>query len=259
MNCVILYGEADSSVAKSRPITKKYTKEGSIIWHQELMTFGIDTRNGCNFNLDEFKQGLEDPYVTERISGKRFFSEMDHPPKDNFERFTTVELKNIAYRINRFWFEGNKLYAECETLETERGRDLRALIEANAEVTVSFRGYGIPKPEGGEKMVIVAFDVVYHPSNPTATSVEESFKDKLYSEGYNARQITARMIESGLASYKSISSNHNVYAESAGTGCVPQNIIASESGEVYGFTYTTKEDVKKNNTFKSFRSRLRGF
>ena len=255
---VVLYGEADCTVAKCRPITRKYTKEGSIIWTQELMRFGIETRNGCNFNIDEFKEGIADPFVQERIRGRRFLNENDHPSKEDFERFTTVSMQNVSYRINRFWFEGNILYGECETLETASGKDLRALIEAGVEIPVSFRGYGIPKPEGGEKIVIVSFDVVYHPSNPTALSHEDTFKDKLYSEGYSTREAIYKMIENSNVLYEPIANNAHIYAESVGMPDVkPDALVKNQHGEIYGFTFTAPEELKKQKSYNAFMSRLR--
>lgn len=259
LNTAVLYSESAGQISQSRrPITRKYTKEGSIVWVQEFLTFDRTTRNGNNFKIDEFKIAIDNPYVQERIKGKRFFGELDHPSKENFERFTSVELKNICFRINKLWFEGQTLFAECETIETPNGKIVRALIEADAEIAVSFRGYGIPKPEGGEDIVIVAWDVVYHPSDPTALSKEESFKDKMYAEGFSHIQMIAKAHEVNMLAFENFNTNSHIYAESAGFGIVPDQVIKL-GNEVVGFTFTTNEAKALNSASKAFKSRLKGF
>ena len=259
LNTAVLYSESAGQISQSRrPITRKYTKEGSIVWVQEFLTFDRTTRNGNNFKIDEFKIAIDSPYVQERLKGKRFFVELDHPSKENFERFTSVELKNICFRINKLWFEGQTLFAECETIETPNGKIVRALIEADAEIAVSFRGYGIPKPEGGEDIVIVAWDVVYHPSDPTALSKEESFKDKMYAEGFSHIQMIAKAHEVNMLAFENFNTNSHIYAESAGYGIVPDQVIKL-GNEVVGFTFTTNEAKALNSASKAFKSRLKGF
>lgn len=265
-NIAVLYAEgldvnmvASSLPASARKIDFKYTKNGNIIWKQCLMDFSQTTRNGFNFSKEEFQKALESESVQQRLKGKRFFGELDHPSKENVERFLTVNLKEASHRINSAWFEGDKLWAELETMTSKNGDIVRCMIEMGAEIAVSYRGCGYPRPDGGEDICWTTFDIVYHPSSQTALSVEDSFKMKTYAECITSKYKREDIRLNGEFSFVNIPQNTDmrVYAESDLP--TPEMYIKSNTGETVGFAYTTKEEKDRATLGKSISSFMRGF
>ena len=83
---ITLYGESSIETSpRSRVVERKFVGN-QIKWTQECITFGRQTRNGFIFNKEEFMDAVADPFVDDRIKGKRFYNEMDHPPKSDYER-----------------------------------------------------------------------------------------------------------------------------------------------------------------------------
>lgn len=253
-NLGILY--AESSVGSSRPITKRFTKDGSITWIQELLTFGRPTRNGFTFVEEEFVDAINTPYVQDRINGKRFYGELDHPSKSDPDRFITVNLQNIAIRYNRIWIENHTLFAECETVNSPSGDIVRGMIESGAEIAVSYRGYGVPKPEGGENIVIVAWDVVFQPSDPTATSKENTFKDKMYAEGHSIDAMINKAIALNMCTFDAVPKTGNFYAEASAGEMAPSQIVRLGE-EVVGFTFVNKKELATKKTYNEFTKKLK--
>jgi hypothetical protein len=255
---ITLYGESSIETTPGSRVVERKFIGNQIKWTQECITFGRQTRNGFTFNKNEFMDAIADPFVDDRIRGKRFYNEMDHPPKADYERFITVNMKEVCYRTNRFFFEGDKLYAECETIDIGNGKILRAMIEQDAEIAVSFRGFGIPKPEGGEKIKLVAFDAVFQPSDATALSKEESFKNKMYSEGYSMEAIINEMNKAGMLSTVNVPKTSSLYAESSLEGITPIRAFKA-GGETLGIEYATKEEIERNAKAQGFRNFIINF
>lgn len=255
---ITLYGESSIETSPRNRVVERKFVGNQIKWTQECITFGRQTRNGFTFNKEEFMDAVADPFVDDRIKGKRFYNEMDHPPKSDYERFITVNMKEICYRTNHFFFEGDKLYAECETIDVGNGKLLRAMIEQDAEIAVSFRGFGIPKPEGGEKIKLVAFDAVFQPSDATALSKEETFKNKMYSEGYSMEAIINEMNKAGMLSTVNIPKTSALYAESSLEGITPIRAFKA-GGETLGIEYATKEEIERNAKAQGFRNFIINF
>lgn len=251
---ITLYGESEiSATPRKRIVDRKYVGN-QIVWVQECLTFGRTTRNGNDFLEENFREAIEDPFVNDRIKGNRFFSELDHPSKSDTERFVQVFLQNIAYRNKRFFFENGTMYSECETIDTPSGKIVRTLIESDAEIAVSFRGYGVPKINGnGETIKLVAFDVVYQPSDPTSLSKEESFRNQMYAEGYSASEFARIAMRDNLVAYDTIPKNSGLYAEASFEGIRPKQVI-KYGDDVLGITYETKEEIERNAKAQGFRN-----
>lgn len=261
LQTAVLYAENATISAGSsnkRIISRKYTTGGQIIWVQELLTFGRKTRNGNNFSREAFAEAIESPYVAERLRGKRFYGELDHPSKEDFERFTSVHLTNASHRINKLWFEGETLYGEFETMKSPNGDIVRGMVEQDAEIACSFRGYGVPKPDGTEQIIIVAWDIVFHPSDPTALSKEGTFQDKLYAEGYSTAQVVNAMMCEGYASYIPMNKSSHVYAEAAAMDITPEAIV-KVGNEAVGFTFKSKEMTRVEEKSRAMKSFIRNF
>lgn len=265
-NIAVLYAEgldvnmvASSIPASARKIDYKYTKSGTIIWKQCMMDFGQTTRNGFDFKKHEFQAALNSESVQQRLKGKRFFGELDHPPKTDVERFLTVNLKEASHRINSVWFEGDKLWGEFETMTSKNGEIVRSMIEMGAEIAVSYRGCGYPRPDGGEDICWTTWDVVYHPSSQTALSVEDSFKMKTYAECITSKYKREDIRLNGEFSFINVPKNINLNCYAESDLPTPEMYIKSNEGEVVGFAYTTKEEKERASLGKGLSSLMRGF
>lgn len=157
-----------------------YSKEGTIVWTEKLIDCGVQSLNGVTFDKEKFERAVNDPRIQTKLKEKRLFGVYDHPPLDDMKEFTLIRMKDISHRINKLWWEGDILYGEFETLKTQKGRDLRGLIEMNAVICSSFRGL-----EMDNEYVVITFDIVSDPSCTTAKSQETTFNERLYAEAHN--------------------------------------------------------------------------
>ncbi len=113
-----------------------------------------------------------------RMTRRAFYSELDHPlPTGNDQidgvRQTTVALSNSSHIIRDYDFKGNVLVGEMETLSTDAGRQLFALLNDKTGVGFSMRGLAELERLQDHNVVkspltIIAFDAVSMPSHRSA-------------------------------------------------------------------------------------------
>lgn len=104
-----------------------------------------------------------------------FVGERNHPADKSAQRFVSIDLGNIAHRILKFEWNGDRLEGVGQTLSTQAGKDMRALIEED-EMTLSFslRALGSAKQTNGRAPIVtnvsklVAYDWVANPSHKVA-------------------------------------------------------------------------------------------
>lgn len=252
----LLYAESNSmGNISSRNIQYKYTKDGNIVWNMIMVDFGKVSRNGHKFDKEEFMKAYNSDSVQERLKGKRFFGELDHPPKDDVERFLTVNLKEASHRINRVWFEGDYIIGEFETMKSKNGDIVRSMIEMNAEIACSWRGCGFPRPDGGEDICWTTWDIVFQPSAAAALSIETSFKMKTYGESTNVSRRDIALANLDFVPAPKASS-HNIYAESE----LPNPTAFIRIGEnTIGYSYETEEDKARHKLGKGILNVMKGF
>lgn len=113
-----------------------------------------------------------------RMNRRAFYSELDHPlPTGNQQvdgiRQTTVSLDNTSHIIRSYDWKGNVLMGEMETLSTNKGQNLFALLRDKTGVGFSMRGLAELERLQDHNVVkspltIIAFDAVSMPSHRSA-------------------------------------------------------------------------------------------
>jgi hypothetical protein len=113
-----------------------------------------------------------------RMKRRAFYSELDHPlPTGNQQidgiRQTTVSLERASHIIREYEFKNNFLMGEMETLSTEKGKNLHALLQDKTGVGFSMRGLAeldrLPDHNVVKApLTIIAFDAVSMPSHKSA-------------------------------------------------------------------------------------------
>lgn len=112
-------------------------------------------------------------WLAQRL-GKMFWTgNCDHPES------SVVELKNTSHIITKTWWQGNELWGEVEILNTDAGRNVRALFEADCTVGISSRGVGSTQHVNGADVVqgdfmLICWDFVSEPSTPNAFMFKEN-------------------------------------------------------------------------------------
>lgn len=92
------------------------------------------------------------------------FGELDHPEDGK------TKLQRVSHLITDLHIEGEDVMGEAVILDTERGRDLKAIVQAGGQVGVSSRGWGdvVSDGHGNEKVTqdfeLETFDVVANPA-----------------------------------------------------------------------------------------------
>lgn len=103
------------------------------------------------------------------FENRQVFGELDHPADGR------TSLQRASHIVTNLTVtDGNFVMGEAEILDTEQGRNLKALLAAGCKVGVSSRGYGSTKPNDmGEDVVqedyrLVTFDFVAEPADTNA-------------------------------------------------------------------------------------------
>jgi hypothetical protein len=102
------------------------------------------------------------------LKERQVLGELDHPADGR------TQLTRVSHLITGLHFDGDVLVGEAEPLDTDRGKNLKALLQSGAKIGVSSRGYGSTKSnEKGEEVVqddyrLVTFDFVAEPADSTA-------------------------------------------------------------------------------------------
>lgn len=102
------------------------------------------------------------------LKERQVLGELDHPADGR------TQLTRVSHLVTALDFDGDVLVGEAEPLDTDRGRNLKALLQGGAKIGVSSRGYGSTKSnDKGEEVVqddyrLVTFDFVAEPADTTA-------------------------------------------------------------------------------------------
>lgn len=130
----------ESALATTPAIHKK--NDHSVEFVAVLQEAEKQNRNGRVYHKETIDQALKSPYIQERLRTKSLFGEAGHPSDSSVQRQMSIDLRNIAFIIDEFWWEGNLLKARCETADTAVGRDMMGLIEQGVKVAFSLRAQG---------------------------------------------------------------------------------------------------------------------
>ena len=176
------------------------TSNGSIVnFTTVLQEADVKNRNGRIYPKVAICNGLKNPIIVEKEKSGTLFGECGHPYSTDIARQSNVDMRNAAFRILDFFWEGNLLYGHCQTLDTALGRDMAGLIKQGCKLSFSMRGQGnvVKDPYRdalvvSENLVIITFDWVWLPSHQTAymTSIDEVTQSSMFNyNSYNDKQV----------------------------------------------------------------------
>lgn len=165
---------------------KKVRNKPYIRMECVLQTVGDINRNGRTYSKQTLQESIDK--INDRVKGKKFLGELDHPISKNPSRQLTVLYKECSHAILDLGWEGSSLIGVLETTNTPNGQILRNLAEQGVPVGFSYRGMGNLKPflEGGKQayavvgpLHTVTWDSVSFPSHATAEmrSITESVEN----------------------------------------------------------------------------------
>lgn len=106
--------------------------------------------------------------LRESISERKVFGEVDHPNDGR------TKLGRVSHLLTSLDLDGDVVMGEVEILDTDIGRNLKAILKGGGAVGVSSRGYGTtaPGPQGEEIVQddykLMTFDFVAEPANVTS-------------------------------------------------------------------------------------------
>jgi hypothetical protein len=106
-----------------------------------------------------------------QLSEMKVYGELDHPMDGR------TQLKRTSHIISDLHLEGDVVVGTAHILDTDQGRNLKAILDAGGAVGVSSRGFGTTKPNlKGESVVqddyrLMTFDFVADPAQQSAYPV----------------------------------------------------------------------------------------
>ncbi len=171
------------------PEIKKKSRD-SIIFEAILQTAGDINRNGRIYEKSTLQESIDK--ISDRIRGREFMGELDHPLSADPSRQCTISLKEVSHAILEMGWNGDKLVATMQTLRTPNGQILKNLAEDGIILGFSYRGMGDLKQireDAGRPiyrvigpLLSITWDCVSHPSHKLAkiTKINESVLTSIY-------------------------------------------------------------------------------
>jgi hypothetical protein len=106
--------------------------------------------------------------LSKAMKENKVYGELDHPMDGR------TQLKRVSHIITDLHMEGDALIGTAVILDTDEGRNLKAILDGGGAVGVSSRGFGTTKPNlKGEEVVqpdyrLMTFDFVAEPAQTSA-------------------------------------------------------------------------------------------
>lgn len=120
-----------------------------------------------------------------KATARKLIAELDHPIQrvddinERMKRTATLSLDRACLLFTKLEYDGRYIHAECETLTTQKGQILYALIKDKVMFGFSLRALGetVQNPDGTIRVLIknfkpITFDVVSMPSHSNAVVTE---------------------------------------------------------------------------------------
>lgn len=183
----------------ARPISLQMIegKEGSkkIVVRGEFARCNLATENNRVYPAKLWERELS--RLGKAMHERQVFGELDHPSDGR------TSLARVSHIVTNLSVEDGIVIGEAEILDTQRGKDLQALLSSGCKVGVSSRGYGSVKSnEKGEDIVqedyrLVTFDFVAEPadSNAYPDVFFEGKEKKMGAEENISEEVLATKIE----------------------------------------------------------------
>ena len=155
-----------SSSALVQGNTDKYVLEGIF---GEL---DVKNRNNRIYTAEEYVPQIE--ALQDKIKASKLLGELDHP--SNFD----ISLKNVSHIIEEITYdkEAKQIKGRIRLLDTDAGRQAKALVDAGVPLQISSRAAGAVESNGTVKIKqLFTYDLVADPgfANAELTRVNESY------------------------------------------------------------------------------------
>jgi hypothetical protein len=126
----------------------------------------IKNRNGRVYPKEVMEQSV-DAYITNYVSQRRALGELNHPDRP------FADPNEAAILIESLTWDGDNVIGKARVMDTHKGKNVAALLEAGFNMGVSTRGLGSINEVNGTKYVqndflMTAVDCVDQPSAPNA-------------------------------------------------------------------------------------------
>lgn len=182
-------------------------KTGKVVVRGEFGRADEATANGRVYPTQLWER--EFSRLEQQVGNRQMFGELDHPTDGR------TSLNRVSHIVTNLRLENGIVVGEAEILDTERGRNLAAMLKAGCAVGVSSRGYGSTKMnEQGKEVVqpdyrLVTYDFVAEPADSKALpkvffeSVQSpEFEAKLSEEKQKLRDEFAKELVTSLIRVK---------------------------------------------------------
>jgi len=142
---------------------------GKYIARGEFGRVDVPTANGRIYPAQLMQREIE--RLSEKLANRGVVGTLDHPENGR------TSLDDVSHVITSLKIKDGIIVGEAEILNTKKGKNLKALIEANVQVGVSSRGLGSTRPSNNPKMegeivqddfVLKTWDFVADPAVRTA-------------------------------------------------------------------------------------------
>lgn len=150
-----------------KPLVESTISEKGTYISGIFMQAEVVNRNGRKYPKRVLEKAV-DKYIKEQVKTNQALGELNHPSRPN------VDPAEAAIRITELWWENNNVMGKAIVLNTDKGKQIKALIEGGWVPGVSSRGLGSVKAINGINEVqdgfrlTVGVDVVWGPSAPSA-------------------------------------------------------------------------------------------
>jgi len=151
--------------------------------------------------------------MSKQLEDRKVYGELDHPMDGR------TQLKRASHIVTDLHLEGDVVVGTAHILDTDHGRNLKAILDAGGAVGVSSRGFGTTKPNlKGEDVVqndyrLMTFDFVAEPAMSSAypkVEVEHTDSPEVSSHLEHASSAEAAM---DPKNFKELKAEHPELAE----------------------------------------------
>jgi hypothetical protein len=140
--------------------------EGKVRLRGEFARCDIPTENKRVYTGQLWEREIR--RLNKAMEGRQLYGELDHPSDGR------TQLARVSHLLTNLQIKDGLVIGEAEVLDTERGRNLKAILQAGGRVGISSRGYGSTRTNDkghdvvGDDYRLVTFDFVADPADQNA-------------------------------------------------------------------------------------------
>src|SRR3990167_3002632 len=155
------------SLNYDQKLVKEAREQGKpIILSGILQCADQKNQNGRSYPRSILEREVKN--YSQMVEQNKALGTLDH------EDSATISLEKVSHRVNKIWWEGDKVMGSIQLLDTPKGKIAQDLLAGNCMLGVSSRGVGeVQKNSEGvdvvdESFLLISFDLVNEPSTKGA-------------------------------------------------------------------------------------------